>query len=83
MKKLILFIVSGMLLLAGGASAQYAAQIVPGGVNNYLKEGYSINSIIRLDNNSWVYHLTKNKEIVSCSTGIASGNNLVTVCFKP
>ena len=34
MNRLIIFIVSGMLLLASGARAQ---QIVPGNVNQYLK----------------------------------------------
>jgi hypothetical protein len=79
MKKLIIFILSGMLLLASGARAQ---QIVPGNVNQYLKEGYSINSIISVGDKGFAYHLIKGKELITCIFG-TDRTNIATVCFKP
>ena len=79
MNRLIIFIVSGMLLLATGARAQ---QIVPGNVNQYLKEGYSINSIISVGDKGFAYHLIKGKELITCIFG-TGGTNISTVCFKP
>ena len=75
-----LLITSTFLLLVM-CSIVSAQQIIPGDVNKFLKDGYTIHSSHVL-NTGFVYNLIKGKELITCLNGMSEGKN-TTVCFKP
>lgn len=77
MRPLILASSLFLLVLWGVASAQ----VIPGDVNKFLKDGYTIQSTHVLSS-GFVYHLIKGKELITCIVGLSEGKN-TTACFKP
>ena len=57
------------------------AQVIPGDVNKFLKDGYIIHSTHVLSS-GFVYHLIKGKEFITCVNAMSEGKN-TTVCIKP